>query len=265
MTAKDGRPIDAWLATPPGWQRGTKLPLILEIHGGPASAYGDYFSTDDQLYAAAGYAVLWTNPRGSTSYGAEFANTIDKNYPSDDYGDLMSAVDAAIADGTADADNLFVTGGSGGGVLTSWIVGKTNRFKAAVTQKPVINWISEALTMDNTIFTSSYWFNKRPWEDPMEYWRRSPLSLVGNVETPTAVVVGSNDYRTPVSESEQYYAALQIRGIPTALVKVPEASHGGIAARPSQAAAKAAAIIAWFDRWRGKPKWTPTITAQATP
>jgi dipeptidyl aminopeptidase/acylaminoacyl peptidase len=256
VTAKDGRTIDAWLVTPPGYQAGTRVPLILEIHGGPHSAYGPAFSTDNQLYASAGYAVLYTNPRGSTSYGEAFANLIDKNYPAEDYDDLMSSVDAAVAAGVADPDNLFVTGGSGGGVLTAWIVGKTNRFKAAVTQKPVINWISEALTMDGTAFTSTYWFRKRPWEEPMEYWRRSPLSLVGNVETPTAVVVGSNDYRTPVSESEQYYAALQIRGVPTMLVKVPEASHGGIAARPSQAAAKASAVIAWFDRYRGKPKWT---------
>ena len=250
VTAPDGRPIDAWLATPPGRTPGQRVPLILEIHGGPNSAYGPSFATDVQLYAAAGYAVLWTNPRGSTSYGAEFANLIDKNYPSADYDDLLAAVDASIADGTADPENLFVTGGSGGGVLTAWIVGKTNRFKAAATQKPVINWVSEALTMDNTLFTSRYWFAKLPWEDPMGYWNRSPLSLVGNVKTPTLVVVGSDDYRTPVSEAEQYYAALQIRGVPTALVKVPGASHGGLAARPSQSAAKASAILAWFDRYR---------------
>jgi dipeptidyl aminopeptidase/acylaminoacyl peptidase len=250
VKAPDGRPIDAWLATPPGWQPGRRLPLILEIHGGPNSAYGAGFSTDDQLYAAAGYAVLWTNPRGSTSYGAEFANLINKNYPSGDYDDLIAAVDAAIAEGVADPDNLFVTGGSGGGVLTAWIVGKTDRFKAAAAQKPVINWVSEALTMDATLFTSRYWFSKLPWQDYASYWSHSPLSLVGNVKTPTLVVVGSNDYRTPVSEAEQLYAALQIQGVPTALVKVPEASHGGIAARPSQSAAKAAAIIAWFDRYR---------------
>ena len=254
VTAPDGRAIDAWLATPPGRAPGTHVPLILEIHGGPNSAYGPGFATDVQLYAAAGYAVLWTNPRGSTSYGAEFANLIDKKYPADDYGDLIAAVDAAIGDGTADDDNLFVTGGSGGGVLTAWIVGKTDRFKAAATQKPVINWTSEALTMDNTLFTSRYWFTKLPWEDPMGYWNRSPLSLVGNVKTPTLVVVGSDDYRTPVSESEQYYAALQIRGVPTALVKVPGASHGGFTARPSQSAAKASAILAWFDRYRTPAK-----------
>lgn len=250
VTAPDGRSIDAWLVTPPGLAPGQRAPLILEIHGGPNTAYAPGFATDYQLYAAHGYAVLYTNPRGSTSYGEEFANLIDRAYPGTDYDDLMAAVDAAIADGVADPNNLFVTGGSGGGVLTAWIVGKTDRFKAAVTQKPVINWISEALTMDATVFTSRYWFDKKPWEDPMEYWRRSPLSLVGNVKTPTMVVVGSEDYRTPVSEAEQYYAALQIRGVPTALVKVPGASHGGIAARPSQSAAKASAILAWFDKYR---------------
>jgi dipeptidyl aminopeptidase/acylaminoacyl peptidase len=253
VTSKDGRKIDSWLVLPPSYRPGTPVPLILEIHGGPHSAYGPTFSTDYQLYAAAGYAVLYTNPRGSTSYGDEFANLIDKKYPGEDYDDLMAAVDAAIATGIADPNNLFVTGGSGGGVLTSWIVGKTDRFKAAATQKPVINWISEALTMDGTGFTSRYWFAKQPWEDPMGYWNRSPLSLVGNVKTPTLVVVGSDDYRTPVSESEQYYAALQIRGVPTALVKVPGASHGGLTARPSQSAAKASAIIAWFDKYRAGP------------
>lgn len=252
VTAPDGRKIAAWLVLPPGWQPGPRVPLILEIHGGPHTAYGPVFSTDDQLYAAHGYAVLYTNPRGSTSYGSDFANLIDKAYPGDDYTDLMSAVDAAIARGVADPDNLFVTGGSGGGVLTSWIVGKTDRFKAAAAQKPVINWISEALTMDGTGFTSRYWFRKQPWEDPLGYWNRSPLSLVGNVKTPTLVVVGSEDFRTPVSESEQYYAALQICGVPTALVKVPGASHGGFTARPSQSAAKAAAILEWFDRYRSR-------------
>ena len=257
VTAPDGKAIAAWLVTPPGYRPGQRVPMILEIHGGPNAAYGPHFSTDDQLYAAAGYAVLYSNPRGSTSYGQDFANLIHHKYPGDDYGDLMAAVDAAVAAGVADPDNLFVTGGSGGGVLTSWIVGKTDRFKGAAAQKPVINWTSEALTMDATLFTSRYWFAKLPWEDPMAYWSRSPLSLVGNVKTPTLVVVGSEDYRTPVSEAEQYYAALQIRGVPTALVKVPGASHGGIAARPSQSAAKAAAIIAWFDRYRtgaGAPK-----------
>ncbi|TYC87325.1 S9 family peptidase [Novosphingobium sp. BW1] len=250
VTAPDGRPVDAWLVTPPGLPAGEKVPLILEIHGGPMAAYSGTFSTDDQLYAAHGYAVLYTNPRGSTSYGEEFARLIDRNYPGPDYDDLMAAVDAAIADGVADPDNLFVTGGSGGGVLTAWIVGKTDRFKAAASQKPVIDWGSFTLTSDGAPVYHDHWFDKPVWEEPMVYWQRSPLSLVGNVTTPTLVVVGAEDYRTPVSESEQYYTALKIRGVPTALVKVPGASHGGIAARPSQSAAKASAILDWFDRYR---------------
>jgi len=250
VTGFDQLPIDAWMVTPPDFDPTHKYPLILEIHGGPFSAYGPTFSTDDQLYAAAGYVVVYANPRGSTGYGEEFANKIDKAYPGHDYDDLMAVVDAAIAKGSVDAQNLFVTGGSGGGVLTAWIVGKTDRFRAAAAQKPVINWASFVLTSDMTPMFARYWFGNFPWEDPSGYWARSPLSLVGNVKTPTLVVVGADDHRTPVSESEQYYEALQLRGIPTALVKVPGANHGGLAARPSQSAAKAAAILAWFGRYR---------------
>jgi dipeptidyl aminopeptidase/acylaminoacyl peptidase len=246
----DELPIGAWLVKPPQFDPTRKYPLILEIHGGPYASYGPVFSSDDQLYAAAGYMVLYTNPRGSTSYGEEFANFILHDYPSHDYDDLMSAVDAAIATGAVNPDQLFVTGGSGGGVLTAWIVGKTHRFKAAATQKPVINWGSFSLTTDIATYVPKYWFGKLPWEDPETYWKHSPLSLVGNVTTPTLVVVGGEDYRTPVSDSEQYYEALQLRGVPTALVKVPGASHGGLAARPSQSAAKASAILAWFDRYK---------------
>ncbi|MGY6551689.1 MAG: prolyl oligopeptidase family serine peptidase [Erythrobacter sp.] len=254
-SSHDGLEIDGWLTLPPGYQAGTRVPLILEIHGGPFAAYGPHFASDNQLYAAAGYAVLSANPRGSTSYGEAFANAIDKAYPGNDYDDLISIVDQAIADGIADPDALFVTGGSGGGVLTSWIVGKTNRFKAAVTQKPVINWTTQVLTADGAAFFGRYWLGALPWEEPEFYWQQSPLSLVGNVATPTLVVVGSEDFRTPVSEAEQYYTALKLRGVPTALVKVPGASHGGIAARPSQSAAKAAAILAWFEKYR--EGWSP--------
>jgi dipeptidyl aminopeptidase/acylaminoacyl peptidase len=246
----DKRPIDAWMVTPPDFDPAKKYPLILEIHGGPFSAYGPQFGTDDQLYAAHGYVVVYSNPRGSTSYGEDFANQIDKNYPSHDYDDLMSVVDAAIGTGHVDPNNLFVTGGSGGGVLTSWIVGKTDRFKAAAAQKPVIDWASWGLTADIADFAYPYWFSKLPWEDPMTYWQHSPLSLVGNVKTPTLVVVGSEDYRTPDSEAEQFYEALQLRGVPTMLVKVPGASHETLTDRPSQSAAKASAILAWFDRYR---------------
>ena len=246
----DSRPIEAWLTLPPSHSEGQRHPLILEIHGGPFAAYGPHFSTDNQLYAAAGYAVLSVNPRGSTSYGAEFANLIHHAYPGNDYDDLISAVDAAVAQGFADPGASVRHRRLGGGVLTAWIVGRTNRFRAAATQKPVIDWSSFALTADGPAFFSRYWFGAYPWENPEAYWQRSPLSLVGNVQTPTLVVVGSEDYRTPVSEAEQYYTALQLRGVPTALVKVPGASHGGIAARPSQSGAKATAILAWFERYR---------------
>jgi dipeptidyl aminopeptidase/acylaminoacyl peptidase len=261
----DKRPVDAWLVTPPNIDPGKKYPLILEIHGGPYASYGPVFSTDDQLYAAAGYLVLYTNPRGSTSYGEEFANFIQHDYPSHDYDDLMSAVDAAIAKGSVNPEQLFVTGGSGGGVLTAWIVGRTHRFRAAATQKPVINWGSFVLTTDIATYVPKYWFGKLPWEDPEGYWKHSPLSLVGNVTTPTLVVVGGEDYRTPVSDSEQYYEALQLRGVPTALVKVPGASHGGLAARPSQSAAKASAILAWFDRYKQAPRRTEQAAAGGPP
>ena len=245
-------PIDAWMVTPPDFDPARKYPLILEIHGGPFASYGPVWSTDDQLYAAAGYIVVYANPRGSTSYGEAFANRIHHDYPSQDYDDLMSVVDAAIAGGNVDPNALFVTGGSGGGLLTAWIVGKTDRFKAAVSQKPVINWASEVLTTDGYTSMARYWFGKMPWEDPEQYWRRSPLSLVGNVHTPTALMVGEDDHRTPPGEAEQFYAALQIRAVPTLLIRVPSASHGGLADRPSQLVAENGAILAWFDRYKGR-------------
>ena len=241
----DGQEVEAWILTPPGFDPARKYPLVLEIHGGPFASYGPTFATDDQLYAAAGYVVVWANPRGSTSYGEVIANQIDHAYPGHDYDDLMSVVDATIATEFVDPNRLFVTGGSGGGVLTAWIVGKTHRFKAAVAQKPVINWSSELLTSDLYPWMGKYWFGKLPWEDPQGLWALSPLSLVGNVDTPTLIIVGDRDVRTPDEESEQYYAALHLRGVPTALIKVPGAFHD-MAARPSHAAAKAAAVLAWF-------------------
>ncbi len=248
VSSADKTPVDGWIITPPSFDPARKYPMILEIHGGPFENYGPTFATDDQLYAAAGYVVVYANPRGSTSYGDKFANGIDRAYPGLDYDDLMSVVDAAIAEGSIDPNRLFVTGGSGGGVLTAWIVGKTHRFRAAVAQKPVINWSSEVLTADLYTWMAKYWFDKPPWEDPQGYWARSPLSLVGNVSTPTLVIVGDKDLRTPDSESEQFFDALQIRGVPTGLIQVPGAFHD-MAARPSHSAAKANAVLAWFARY----------------
>jgi len=241
--------IQGWIVTPPNFDADKKYPFILEIHGGPFAAYGPHFSAEIQLFAAAGYVVLYTNPRGSTSYGDEFANEIHHNYPGQDYDDLMSGVDAVIAKGYVDDEQLFVTGGSGGGVLSAWIVGKTDRFAAAAVAKPVINWTSTVLTTDIAAFMPMYWFAKPPWEDQESYWQRSPLSLVGNVSTPTMLLTGESDHRTPIPESEQYYQALKLRKIDTAMVRVPEASHG-IAGRPSHLIAKVDNILAWFAKYR---------------
>ncbi len=248
QSSADDLEIQGWLVTPPDFDASKQYPLMLEIHGGPFAAYGPQFSPEVQLYAAAGYVVLYTNPRGSTSYGYDFANEIHHNYPGQDYDDLMSGVDAVIARGYIDDESLFVTGGSGGGVLTAWIVGNTDRFRAAVVAKPVINWASFALTSDGAPFYSMYWFEKMPWEDPDAYWARSPLSLVANVTTPTALLTGEVDYRTPLDQSEQYYQALKIRKVDTILVQIPEASHG-IVARPSHLIAKVDNILAWFARY----------------
>ena len=248
-SSADELEIQGWIVKPPGFDASKKYPFILEIHGGPFATYGPHFSAEVQLYVAAGYVVLYTNPRGSTSYGSDFANEIHHNYPGQDYDDLMSGVDAVVARRYVDDKNLFVTGGSGGGVLSAWIVGKTDRFAAAVVAKPVINWTSWALTADLSTFGTKYWFADLPWENPDAYWARSPLSLVGNVSTPTALLTGEQDHRTPITESEQYYQALKLRKIESALIRVPEAPHG-IAGRPSHLIAKADNILAWFARYR---------------
>ncbi len=248
-SSHDKRTMQAWLVTPPNFDPGNRYPLILEIHGGPFANYGPRFSAEVQLYAAAGYVVLYVNPRGSTSYGGEFGNLSHHNYPGEDYDDLISGVELVAARSYVDEDALFVTGGSGGGVLTSWIVGKTDRFRAAVVAKPVINWTSFVLTADLYNFFYKYWFPGFPWDHPDQYFARSPLSLVGNVTTPTMLLTGEADYRTPMSETEQYYQALKLRRVDTALVRVPGAGHG-IAKRPSNLIAKVVYILAWFERYR---------------
>ncbi|RMH66520.1 MAG: S9 family peptidase [Bacteroidetes bacterium] len=247
-SSHDGRRIQGWIIKPPGFDSTKTYPLILEIHGGPFANYGSRFAAELQLMAAAGYVVLYTNPRGSTSYGEAFGNLIHHAYPGHDYDDLMSGVDALIERGYIDEDRMFVTGGSGGGVLTAWIIGNTDRFRAAVVQKPVINWYSFVLYADNPAFFYRYWFPGPPWEHEAHYMARSPISLVGNVQTPTMLITGEVDYRTPIPETEQYYAALKLRGVEAAMVRVPDASHG-IASRPSNLVAKVGYILAWFERY----------------
>tara|TARA_R110002073_G_scaffold4213_1_gene27946 strand:+ start:83517 stop:85550 length:2034 start_codon:yes stop_codon:yes gene_type:complete len=245
----DQRKIQGWIVTPPNFDASKKYPMILEIHGGPFASYGSVYSAEIQAFAAAGYVVLYANPRGSTSYGEEFGNLIHHDYPNHDYDDLMSGVDAVIEKGYIDDKNLFVTGGSGGGTLTAWIVGKTNRFKAAVVAKPVINWYSFVLYADGAQFFSKYWFGKKPWEDPESYFKRSPLSYVSNITTPTMLLTGEQDFRTPIAETEQFYTALKLENVETAMVRIPGASHG-IANRPSNLVAKIASILAWFEKYK---------------
>ncbi len=249
--ASGGRMIHGWIVKPAGFDAKKKYPLILEIHGGPFANYGPRFAVQMQLYAAAGYVVFYANPRGSTSYGEEFGNLIHHAYPGHDYDDLMSGVDAVLAKGYIDKDSLFVTGGSGGGVLTAWIIGKTGRFRAAVVSKPVINWFSFVLTADIYAFFNRYWFPGPPWEHAEHYMKRSPISLAGNITTPTMVITGEVDHRTPISESEQLYQALKLRKIDAALVRIPGASHD-FAARPSHLIAHTAYVLQWFETYRKK-------------
>ena len=251
-SSKDSLKIQGWLITPPGFDPTRKYPLILEIHGGPFLNYGSRFDEEKQLMAAAGYLVLYVNPRGSTSYGESFAMRIHHTYPGDDRFDLESGVDAVIARGIVDTTNLFITGGSGGGVLTAWLIGHTTRYRAAAAFYPVINWESFNLTADIAPNTSRTWFPGMPWDHMANYDQRSLLSVVKQVKTPTIIMTGEEDYRTPMSESEQYYKALKMLGVETVLVRVPEESHG-IRKRPSHEASKVTTALGWFARYRITP------------
>jgi dipeptidyl aminopeptidase/acylaminoacyl peptidase len=248
-SSRDKRKIHGWIVKPPAFDPRKKYPLILEIHGGPFANYGDRFDEEKQLMAAAGFVVLYTNPRGSTSYGEEFGNLIHHAYPGDDFHDLNSGVDAVIAKGYIDETNLFVTGGSGGGVLTAWMIGQTDRFRAALAFYPVINWESFSLTADMAPTAVNNWFPGFPWDHPENYAKRSLLSVVKNVKTPTLIMTGEEDYRTPMSESEQYYKALKMRGVESVLVRVPEEPHG-IRRRPSHEAAKLTTLTGWFNKYK---------------
>lgn len=248
-TANDA-PIQGWMLLPPGFEEGRRYPLILDIHGGPWADFGPQFSVIGHLYAAAGYIVLTANPRGSTGYGEAFATAVNGAFPGADYDDLMAITDAAISTGIVDSANAFVTGSSGGGTLTAWIVGKTHRFRAASSVKPIIDYMSWTLTVDGQ---EDHWLlgwlpKYPPWTAPEELWKVSPLSLADRIETPTMLICGEADYRTPIWESEQLYTALRRRKQPCALVRIPEANHN--ASRPSQWLAHAMYTIDWFNRYR---------------
>jgi len=246
----DGQEIQGWYITPPDFDPSKKYPLILEIHGGPHLAYGPYFSAELQIMAAAGYVVFYNNYRGSLSYGEDFALLLQYKYSSkEDFADHMSGIDALIDLGFIDDENLFIAGGSAGGIATAYAVGLTDRFNAAVAAKPVINWLSKPLTADSMVGQIYHQFPGPPWEHVEHYWERSPLSLMGNVTTPTMLITGENDRRTPISETEQFYQALRLRGVDSAMVRLPDTSHG-IASRPSRLISKVDHILAWFERYK---------------
>ena len=247
----DDRDIQGWVVYPPHYKKDSLYPLIVENHGGPIANYGDRFSPEMQLLAAAGYIVFYPNPRGSTSYGEEFGNLLYNNYPGEDYNDVMDGVDAVIEKGLVAPDQLYVTGGSAGGIMTAWMIGKSDRFRSAAVIKPVMNWISKTLVADNYFYYANSRYPGQPWENLETYWKFSPISLVGNINTPTLVMVGTKDMRTPLSEAKQLYHALKIRQVETALVEVPGAYHF-IANRPSQLITKIDHILAWFARAQEK-------------
>jgi dipeptidyl aminopeptidase/acylaminoacyl peptidase len=247
FASKDGLPIQGWLMKPANFDPSKKYPMVLWIHGGPWSMYTVGWSWSFQNFAANGYAVLWTNPRGSTGYGQGFVNGIQYSYPDKDYDDLMAGVDAAVAKGWIDPENLFVCGGSGGGVLTAWIVGHTNRFRAAVSMRPVIDWHSFVGTTDGISWYNQ--FKAFPWEDPMEYAVRSPLHYVANVRTPTMLMTGEADLRTPITQTEEFYRALKmLRKADTLMVRMPEEFHGW--RRPSHQLLQQLYLMAWFEKYR---------------
>ena len=246
----DGKSIQAWLQKPPGFDPAKKYPLILNIHGGPHTAYGFIFEHEFQWMAAKGYVVLYPNPRGSTSYGQEFGNVIQFHYPGDDYKDLMFGVDEAIKRGYIDAKKLGVTGGSGGGLLTNWVVGHTDRFAAAVSQRDIASWTDWWYTADFTLFQPT-WFKAPPFQEPEDFKARSPITYINDVKTPSMFILGENDYRTPPGAGgEQMFRALKFRKIPTVMVKFPNETHelsrsGG----PWHRVERLQQIVGWFDKW----------------
>ncbi|MDP8979182.1 MAG: S9 family peptidase [Acidobacteriota bacterium] len=245
----DGKPMQGWIVKPPDFDASKKYPLLLEIHGGPHGMYGVEFNHEFQVQAARGFVVLYTNPRGSTGYGEEFGNIIHTKYPGDDYTDLMKGVDAMIAKGYIDPKKLCVTGGSGGGLLTAWIIGHTDRFAAAVSQYPVTNWITQAGTADGGYTHAALWMKSMPWDNPQQFMDHSPIFFAKNFKTPTMVLTGEADLRTPMAQSEELYFALKARKVPAVLIRIPDEPHGIRGAHPSHRIAKMEYVLGWMEKW----------------
>lgn len=246
--SSDDTKVQGWVMTPPDFDPSKKYPMLLYIHGGPHGMYGVNFNFMWQALAAKGYVVVYTNPRGSVGYGSDFANAIDNRYPGRrDFDDLMAGVDTVVDRGYIDVDKMYVAGCSGGGVLTTWVVGNTNRFAGAAALCPVINWISFAGTADIVA-----WGNKRfrtHWtEDPDLWLKHSPLMRAPHIKTPTLFMTGDKDLRTPLAQAEEMYTALKVLGTPTKLISIHGEYHGTTSI-PSNMLRTIAILDKWFKEW----------------
>ena len=244
-TAPDGIKVQGWYITPPDFDPNRKYPLQLHIHGGPHSMYGVGFNYGWQEQAANDYVILYTNPRGSTGYGSKFGNEIADSYPGPDFQDLMAGVDVMIEKGSVDEQNLFVNGCSGGGILTAWIVTQTDRFAAASSNCTIVEWMSLVGTTDGHHY---YRFPKPFWEDPKPWMEHSSIFHVGNVKTPTMLMTGEKDLRTPMAQAEMFYRALNFRRIPTALIRFPDEWHGTTRI-PSDFIRTQLLLRHWFEKY----------------
>ena len=248
-TSFDGKKIQGWIQKPPDFTRWTQVSLILEIHGGPHSAYGNTFTQEFQWMAAKGYVVLYTNPRGSSNYGQDFGNSIQFAYPGDDYKDLMAGVDEVVKRGYVDEARMGVTGGSGGGLLTNWVVTQTTRFKAAVSQRDIADWSNFWYTADFTLFTPT-WFRKAPFEDPADFAKRSPITYVDRIHTPMLFVLGDEDYRTPPGAGgEDLFRALKYLKRTAVMVRFPGENHElSRSGKPWHRVERLQQIVGWMDK-----------------
>jgi len=255
----DGWDIDGFLVKPVGWQEGKKYPMVLNIHGGPAGMYGVDWFHEFQVYAARGWAVFFTNPRGSTGYGEKFERGIAGEWGGKDYQDVMSGVDVVLSKHPwIDRDKLGVTGGSYGGFLTNWIVGHTDRFKAAVTLRSLSNFISDEGTRDGA-YGHRGDFGGVLFDRFDMYWERSPLKYAKNVKTPTLILHSENDFRVPLEQGEQWFRALKHFGVTTELVIFPRENHNLTrTGEPKHLVESLNWQIYWFDRFlNGNTAATP--------
>lgn len=245
-----GWEIDGWLMKPLGFTSGQRYPLILEIHGGPASQYGHAFFHEFQLLAARGYGVLYTNPRGSTGRTAAFTVANRARWGEEDYGDIMAGVDVALERDWVDGGRLGVAGGSFGGFMTNWIVGHSDRFKAAVTMRCVSNLLSFFGTSDIGYTFLETQFETEPWENVERLLHYSPITYAKNITTPLLILHSESDFRCPIEQGEQLFITLKKLGRETEFVRFPDEDHNlSRSGKPAHRAERLRHILRWFDRY----------------